>query len=277
MATSAELLDRLYGLWILTRRDYRDGLLECGRLAHQYAAAVVADGKASGRTRRRERKLVRCHAIATCAEKLGIPERSVNRLVAASMAVDLLSDGGNVGALSWTTILWFARLIRRKPKAAHHEIGEEVWELRPEYGDAPIAHFRKAVEIGLLFKDAGEYVRRLDLDAGRTTRQSKNPQSKKGRVREARRPVADPTAIVSEAVASMASPRDLAEQLFPAVHASPDPEAVVRHLGEMVRQAAKDKREWKGPPCDDETGPGRNARAGDPVRTMRKKHGMVNV
>lgn len=239
--TSAAILEEASRLWATTRSGYRDGMVAVGRLLHRYILARLAEATGMNEAERRAASATRRHAVLAAAERLDVPMARVNQLVAVAAAVDLLSDDGDCGRLSFAGVNAFRVLLCRgsgKPvrrsKTAPGATGRpstiagsvdladrEQWRLKPEMDEsAAVALFRRAAAEGWHSNAILAACRKL---AGRRPQAAAHGD-------DDRPPSCDPFSM-----ARAAHPRDLAEMLAQMVRASRDPAAVAREFVAIAR------------------------------------------
>lgn len=214
------ILDEIEALWAATRRGYRDGMVRCGALLHRYVLARLraADDPALNEADRRRLGATRQRAVRDAAARLGLKPSRVNDLIHAAMGVELLSDGGDCGLLSYGAVkalrLLVERLRRKEVRRSRGDEGpppssREEWRVRPGLEKKGPALFRAAAAEGL-----------PEAEVARRVRLLRRPRRRGPREDGAREGVV-------EAVKT-ADPRDVAEMVLNLIGRSRDPAAVAR-------------------------------------------------
>ncbi len=246
--SSVEILRQASALYRVADADYRNTLLDVGRRLHDYVLAYLRE--ADGLSAREAEKRTRQQATANCAEALGTDDTRVCRLIVAHQVKELLADGGNVGQLSFTTILRFGRLIRRRVSHRGDPVRpgrdgvsravNEIWEVNPQFGQRAVDHFREAVRRGLNGSAVRAFLAELEFRRDRRYRSARKIVSS---VAEGwslgSKPSTDdnrpPLRLAQvEKLARVASPRDVAEAIWEALENMPNARSIVAHLTNMV-------------------------------------------
>lgn len=127
MDRASELLERARSVYAACLRQYRDGLLEVGRLLHEFVLARVGTGGPRKR------------AVLEAAEGLGIDGDRVRRLIATAMVVEYLGGGLPLGAgIGHHAIYRFFVFVERP------DVRGEVWRAKPAFREAATGLFKRA-------------------------------------------------------------------------------------------------------------------------------------
>ncbi len=223
---AAWLLCAARKLWFSSRESYRDGLLEVGRLLQRFLLAKAAD--AAGLDRRQAADLGKCRsdAVLEAMKALRINRNRVYSLIATAKAVELLSEEGRLGKLSYASVAAFKHTVARKADdvkswvtksemAAYRTVREE-WHVKDRLPFNPTYLFRKA---------AKESWTTIDIGRAMRTAHALSPAAPAA-------PSANgpPPLSVLQEIARLATPRDLAEIIAGLISVSSDPKAVMEAL-----------------------------------------------
>lgn len=206
---AARTLDALADIFCRGERDYLGHALECGRLCHEYVLQRRALGHG------------RAAAVQAIAGKLSETAGSAiepNRYIAAFWVSRLLGEGTDYSAMTFSVLVAHNPLLKRNSQ-------DESWNIRAGLEEQGRALFRKAAELRIDRDGVAEAVRLL---RGKQPRDGGNDEPPDGT------PGHDAVARALPAVARKASPQDLAGCLADAVAGSPDPAAVLQHLGRRL-------------------------------------------
>jgi hypothetical protein len=231
--TADELLEQAKAAFLRGREAYRDAMLEAGRLLHEFILARLREGEGLDAPERVRRGLTRRSAVRAAGAALAVSPGMVSYLVATWAAVTLLGQGGPLGAMRHATAYAFRAFVRRAPADG------EAWSVRPEYADAAVALFRRAVAEGWGWAEAADAV------GGLRRRPPANPRPRPAVARHGRNRLASVACPDGRAVevlsksAALASPGDLADMLFELLKQSEDPVFVAERLLERARGLPK--------------------------------------
>lgn len=240
--SSDDILNRVEALWRSSNAAYRDALLEVGRLLHDFILVYLEENY--DRTRKlNDGQGWRDVAVALCASRLNITARRVNHLVMAAMAVQLLSENGDVGNLPWDTIRRMGRLVCRNSLGGRPlRKGEtpaifENWSIKDEFKDTAKTHFQVAVRENWTIKQTRNLM--LSLNDGEAKDNAAEYRSEK---RRRRTETQEDAFKVLARLAQAASPKDAAELLFDLIRETESPQAIVSHLQQLAKDAPKRAR-----------------------------------
>lgn len=246
MTDSKTILEQAAGIYLAAGKQYRDAMLQVGRLLHEYVLARLREGDLLNEAERREAGATRSRAVLDAARRLGVRAGRVNELIRTAMAEQLLGEGRGAGDLSYASVRHFGVLVarRRHKEVRRSRAGKaarrpdqpepsdrEVWVAREiKHGD-PKALFRKHVEAGSLAKDIARDLCGMKV-IYRGTQAQRLGRKRSGFVLEEKQSESqDPVAM-----ARSATPKDLAEWIAALVAESEDPQAVIRELENLVRR-----------------------------------------
>lgn len=246
---STDLLDRAFSVWTSALAAYRNRCLDVGRTLHEFVRAHLAEGDGKSEEVRLRRGLSRQHAVAVAATKLKVTRDKVNQLIQVSQAVDLLSDGGSVGNLSYDALRWFRLGVRRRitcsaagrnerrasgaPAGTVVEPSEtESWEVRDQ---RYVVLFRRAATEGWPADEVRSAVstpRRERADVGTPEKERRRAEQGSGD--------AAPINLLSAVRAG--TPRDVADMILRLVAASEDPQLVSRLVADSLLNSVGTRR-----------------------------------
>lgn len=127
MKTWVRIIDEACNLWLSARKEWRDIKLEVGGMVHSYIVARLREEADSlNEAERRQLGVSRNALIADAARRLSTTSREVGFLIRSYQVVELLSDGGKIGSLSWTALLLFNKLVERVPGRALRYTGSRT-------------------------------------------------------------------------------------------------------------------------------------------------------
>ena len=236
MSEAEDILEKARALYQTALGNYRDALLEVGRMLHRYILARLEEAQAMSGKRRVAMNLSRQAIVKRCEESLGPGRRNrVNDLIRTSMTADLLS-GGNLGDLPHGAICPVQGVVYRVGRLADSNryklatdspivSARERWAVKEVFQESAPALFCRAVTECWPRDRAREEVRFfLKGNSSPTKRQPRLLPDEE-----------EPTVCTSwlkevRAGARVASPGDLAELCMELVGASEDPQAVVHRL-----------------------------------------------
>lgn len=223
METPKDILAAARAAWFASRSASRDSQLTVGRLLRRYILARIAETDGMNEADRVASGNSREDAISAISLALSVTRSRVNQLIHLSAVVDLLSDGGNVGELSYSAIRAMRSLVRRRRGKIVRSrkrkdrpflpSSREEWVIAggADAADDAIRIFRRAVDEGLSV---------AEIQPMLSATSSKRPPARRCF------PSDKPVSFDLHAIARTASPRDFAEMLIEAVAAAADPEAV---------------------------------------------------
>jgi hypothetical protein len=248
-----ELLEQAAGVFLRVGKQYRDALLETGRLLHEYILRGLVRGEALDHRGRQREGLLRKGLIQKAAARLGISPTRVVFLVWAAMAVDLLG-GGEAGPLPHGSIIRLGAFVERcrgvtskdadKPGAPPYSDAER-WRVRPGYEESGPALFRRAVaenfDQATARREAGRLFRK---NCGRPLG-SKKTGPPRGNGHKRGTPASGQRVALAalKARAAVGSPADVAELLWEVIRDAPDPLAVVNRLRVLAMAPRKSERD----------------------------------
>lgn len=226
------LLDRACALWGASRIASRDARLAVGKLLNDYAAANLAAADGMNEADRRAAGLSRTGLIALAARRLGLGEGKVRELMHVEGAVAALSDGGEVGGASWSTLRALRVLVAHPPGEISRTRGGGGLTAAQKAGwvaggDAARPLFRRAISEGWASDEVRSHLARLAGAAGPPPR---GP-------REGPAPGMDLFSL-----ARNGTPRDVADLALQLVNSSADPGAVGRLVRAGLSEAARTGR-----------------------------------
>lgn len=235
----SQILADIQRLWGLSRSGFRDSMLEVGRKIHEYVVTTLREGEGMSRLKRLEARLTRICAIKDMAAHLQCGQSRVSELIRVAKTVDLLSDGGDTGDMSYSSLRWFRLFVERGAEGAQFGrkatveqlINAETWCLRPKH-EWGVALFRQAAREGWTEKRCRQEVmckvkpderKRLDNYRGR------QPGKDDG--------LGESTEDFAEVIRN-GSPKDVADILYGMIQAAHDPvglcSALKRKLDTLV-------------------------------------------
>lgn len=251
MTTARELLQQARDTLLQARLSHRDSLLLVGSLLHDYLLAYLREGQGLGENVLIRRELTRQHAVIAAARELNLRVERVCIVVATSQVVALLSDGGNVGQVSYHVLEQFYRFIRRKStradtfprtpegRRAMDILARETWVIKPEFAATAPALFQQAIMEGW----SGPRAERDTLAHYVSVRGPNPKRAKKSKVHRQASIHIDPEPTIAtrkldthaslenvKGMAKFASPGDVAEICLALIEASEDPAAVAVRL-----------------------------------------------
>lgn len=153
-------LDAAHALWSSSRKAHRDARVSVGRLLHEFILVNLRKHDALGEGQRRAHGATRRVLVGQATERLGLDDSTVNDLIRTAMTVDLLSDGGELGDLSYSSIRAFRLVVARKTHAgttvsrvsasgrddsAALPSSVEEWQVKPTAAAVAVETFRRAV------------------------------------------------------------------------------------------------------------------------------------
>jgi hypothetical protein len=224
---AGELLDRAKAAYGTGVNQYREAMLETGRLLHEYVLVSLAraDGLTVGQ--RARKGVTRKAIVQTAADSLGVCPIRVNHLISAAMVVRLLAGGGTAGNLAWAAVRFFQVFLTRtrgvitpdgRKVPPEKASSYETWQVRKGFEKSAPALFRRAAD--------ENWTQRRVLDECRALSRRGLGLSK----REALKPVAPSVLDAMRRSASRASPGDVANACLDVVRASEDPWQVAQRL-----------------------------------------------
>jgi hypothetical protein len=153
---SQETLEKMSELWRSTGTNYREGMLEVGRMIHLFILQRLEEGDQMGEDKRRKLGITRELCLMTVTQRLGCDRHKTNSLLSTAMAVDLLSGGCPLGEVAYSTVREFKSLVKRvntgqkrrrkKEQGNRNSSGIEDWDVNPLYKDWARRLFKKAVK-----------------------------------------------------------------------------------------------------------------------------------
>lgn len=226
--------------------NYRDAMLETGRLLKEYIFESLKKLDGTTRRYRRTNKLSRESLIHQAAAELDTRNDEVSRLIQAGAVVQLMDDLG-VGNLSFGSVLAFRAFIYRKPQpdgADWKPSLSETWQFRPNTETAAKELFSEAVQKSFSKSQVldGIYKITHGKPIPKPTQENKNKFQREYRSREKRErvaknsPTSDEARIQELKAARLASPGDIAERCMELIEAAEDPRTVAIRLQGMLDQ-----------------------------------------
>jgi hypothetical protein len=267
--TADELLDMARDAYRQGCANYRDALLESGRLLHEFVLCFLQTGTEMTEWNRTNAGITRCNALKIAAEKLKVTPARVNNLIATWAVGDLLGEG-DLGDLGIAAIYRFKVFIRRgrghrgKKGKGRVIVGRkdgppvtelERYEVKPRFAESAKALFQQAVAAGFTQLQAREECNRLF-----SVEESPYRHSNGLRPRVAPQEAAEPKkrqpvhrrnecgAEVDSGIshlqraAAVASPGDVAEMCISLIEKAEDPKAVAVRLRVMLERFLAPKR-----------------------------------
>ncbi len=241
-----ELLDQAASVFRNGEQDYRDACVTAGRLLHAYVVARVRLGDGMPEDRRTELGHTREAATEDAAGKLRTKRSRITSLIRVAAVVDVLSEGGEVGGLSYASLRALTPLVEnRAGDVARGRVPTDgeclpseglAWRPKQIRGETTAAEtFRRAVRedwgskaierhlASLSFPRHGGQQPRLEIIGN---------GSNKGKVIGYKNPneannVVDP---IEGVAVGLASPRDVAERLTRLIEQSAEPLTVLTLL-----------------------------------------------
>lgn len=238
MGDPNELLAKARLLYRRSEADYRDSLLECGRLLHQFVLSFLTSKAHLPNDRRTSLGYTRPGAISVAAKAIGIAAEEICKLIGVAMAADLL--GPDCGGMGYAAVRRFYCFVRRRSFSTGKSVGRpgcpvelaETWEVKPDYDGPAQKLFREAAESGVGWREARERALALyDNSTGKGRR---------------RRPFSVPQKTSWEDVlrsASRAGSGDVAAMCRELIEAAEDPAAVALHLQATIEKYRSQKRQ----------------------------------
>lgn len=104
-------------------RSLRDNYLECGRHLHLFILRAMEEHDSASDYYEKHGGDKREHLILAAANRLQTKTQNILRMIRAAMVVELLSDDGHIGDLSYSSIARMSCLIRRKPASPGASVG----------------------------------------------------------------------------------------------------------------------------------------------------------
>lgn len=245
--TAAELLEKAQATYYHGSRAYRDTLLETGRLLHEFVVARLREGDGVSPKKRIEAGITHEGCIKEAVRALKANTERIRKYIGTSQVVSLLSEGGEVGSLSFESLAHFRVLIKRNCgindsikspgcNSAAPVSEASKWIIRKEVIDVAASLFQKAVKEGWNRQKAYDETRQA---VSRSNDGRLNPRKLNfGNRVIPDRLLVQPTAPVELA---KASPKDAAEALFKVVEKSPVSWQVAQHLMDMLRTIRETK------------------------------------
>jgi len=235
MAEPDDLLTQAEAIWRSAERNYRDSLLQVGRLLHEFIVEQLRCGDGVKKRQRLKAGFTREVAIKKCAAQLGIPTVKVMAMIRIAMTADLLGQDG-FGAMGWTHLHYLAAFVERvklnKKGESTPLSATESWRIKPEYDGTAQDVFRRVREEKLSQRQTFQLI-------GDTIKWPRRPiNSKRIAIVEQHAGARD----LLESISKVSSPRDLAEILFEAIETADDPKAVAAHLQRLLAELPVKKK-----------------------------------
>lgn len=247
---SEALLNELSDVWQKGVGDYKEMRIRVGRMLHEYVLQGLREGDAIPKESERVRLgLTRQALVDRAGGRMGLKEAAVNNLIRCAAVVDLLSDGGYTGKLSYTSIRTFRAVIERigkgkdvvrsiNPRATTNTSctvalsSKEEWQIRPKCTEWAAALFRRAVgDNWSIQRVDDELALKLMVRPNKSSPSTGLPPKRRDHV------IRDVTPPNTVDIAQQAHPRDLAEMVVGMVLSSPDPDTVLKLVLEAIRKA----------------------------------------
>lgn len=236
MTKTFDPLDGIVTLWTSARKGYAREMIEVGNLLRQYLVDLLRAGEGMTEEQRMKANIRREVYTQAAATRLGVIRQKINELIRTSAVVELLSDKGYTGNLSYGAIRWFRALIQRRRGCVKRTLTDdgltlverEEWVIKIS-GSTNL--FRKAVNENWNEPTVRENVKAL---AG-TTRKPTALVIRKGQTQPMRtdllgkRPTMDLAASIKGA-----SPRDAADIIVDLIKGSISPDALAQAIRDKL-------------------------------------------
>lgn len=242
MTPAQKILDEIEALWSVTKKGYRNGMVYIGRKLHEYVLARLREGDHLNEEERRRIYSSHASAVQDAASRLQITPNRITDYIHAAMGVDLLSDKGEMGELSFASIKALRLLVERvrgkvaRGRAEPSRTGRprlcpqneippsmrEKWRIRPGLEQKAIELFRSCVADNPTSSEVLERVRKL-VPKKSNKENNKKPDKNHG------------TANLLY-IAKNAHPRDLAEMILSLIRNSRQPDAVTELVEKELLQ-----------------------------------------
>lgn len=232
MPTSETILKQLHEQYHSNILDYRDRMLECGRLIHQYILAYLAEADGTTSNERFRLGISRRQAVVNVREALGANGDSPSRILRVAMVVDLFARPlGNIGLKGIEAFAVFVHrcVDGRKQKGKRPTMTpsqSERWEIRAEFAEAAISLFDQAVAEQWDFHKCRRQVTQLLGDRVRSSSHQRRQVTKRR------------ASIIEELHGSVkaAAPGDVAEMIVELVERAESPPAVATRLMVLLQR-----------------------------------------
>jgi hypothetical protein len=234
---AAEILERAKAAYHAAERNYRDALLETGRLLHEYVLERLREAAGMREWTRLQHGLSRRKCIEDAAKKLKTTPKRINSLIGTAQ-VPLLLGITDLGGISHVALYRFKCFLRRLTGGRQAYMGRtpdlpvanaETWEVRPEFKERAASLLRQAIAenwIEVRTRGAAK-----DLFAEFTSK-LRRPQMPKWQ---------GPVETVQKSM-KKASPGDVAQTCMRLVEAAEDPAAVALRLRIALEKYLPKKR-----------------------------------
>ncbi len=221
-STAADFLARAKAVYSASIVNYRDALLETGRLLHEYVLAYLSEGGGACRDSRATMGITREKAVARAAAEFGVKPLRIRNLIIVSMTVSLIGRDVDLGSLGHNALRYFGYFVRRGyvGRTGLDATSVEEWFIREGFEEKAQALLRRAVAEG--FTQDKTRIECVRIFGGRKT-------AKPRRSIKTKKPFEQ-----LACAASKAAPRDVAEACVELVEKAEEPEAVVAHLRTML-------------------------------------------
>lgn len=233
---SSVLLDQIFNLWSSSREKYRDSMIQVGRLLQKFVIARLREADGLNEKDRRKEGLTREASTEEAAERLQVKRAKINELIRTAATVDLLSDSGDMGNLSYTSVRWFRLAIERKKGILRRSKSDdsektieasdrEKWIVKESYVDPRII-FQTAAREGWNSEQV-----KIALNPFSTCKHIIQPNRY-----EENDCMGTPIQSNPLEIAKNSSPRDLAELILSMIRNSQDPNWVLEIVNDQANQ-----------------------------------------
>jgi hypothetical protein len=244
-ATADELLKEARAAYLRGETNYRDAMLEAGRLLQRFVHAWLRRGDEMKTWERQKQRVFRQEAVKEAAGMFAVERWVILRLLATAAVADLLGAGG-LGGLGYMAITAFRGFVKRKTvgtdgrKDGNAEVKAsdfETWEIKPGLEGAARSLFRRAVAEN--WSQARVWQEVIKSGAGKTSQRGQASAAARLQRQSEGRPVAGPRQLREQARA--ASPGDVAEMCLDLIRAAEDPWAVAQRLTPELAKFRRDR------------------------------------
>ena len=233
---SAGLIARAQEIYRSASENFRDSMLELGRVLRDYVIARAKEATGLTRKYRCKLRLTREAFIEQAAQDLRMRPWAVNELIKTAAAFDLLvPPGTDLGTISYSSLRPMGALARRPAEPiridrdleeGHLELADkEVWKVNPDVGEE-----KARALYAQCLRERWTYATSLKKMKSYFRKERKGrPPKGVSTIARTERPQKDAMDVMT-AISHKASARDLADLILRMIEESPDPEAVRRAL-----------------------------------------------
>lgn len=236
--TSAELLQQAKDAYRLGFINYREAMLETGRLLHEFVLAWLREADAKTVWDRTKNKITRQEAIKKASVELDLSIRNTNMAIITWAVFELIAER-DVGELTYSGLEPFCVFVERRVCKDGHKSStpseSEQWQIKPGWAEDARKLFSQAR--GERWGRQKGMARLRDVfHRKRETPCRKVTPAK--RVRGGARGVDKRLSFMelAEKSVSVASPGDVAEMCMTLVDKAEDPQAVAFRLQSMLQK-----------------------------------------